>query len=103
MKRTVFIIILSFIMTSLFVACQDDICSDMKDDEKTVDYNNQSLDSMELYNIQIDKGKILTNLIRYDNGKYYLDLTKQDGEILGISPELYYSALQNVEQMNNNN
>lgn len=76
--------------------------SDITNGGNGVEHNRQPLDSMDLYNIQIDKSTILTNLIRNNNGRYYLDLTEQDAEILGIKSELYYNALRNVEQMNNN-
>lgn len=102
MKKSVFRIIPVFALMFLLTACHDDIYSDVTNDENVVEHNRQSLDSMDLYNIQIDKSTMLTNLIRYDNGRYHLDLTEQDAEILGIKSELYNNALRNVEQMNNN-
>jgi len=71
-----------------FTACHDDIYSDITNGGNGVEHNRQPLDSMDLYNIQIEKSTILTNLIRNNNGRYYLDLTEQDAEILrqfGIS------------------
>ena len=90
-----------FALMFFFTACHDDIYSDITNGGNGVEHNRQPLDSMNLYNIQIDKSTILTNLIRNNNGRYYLDLTEQDAEILGIKSELYNNALRNVEQMNN--
>ena len=90
-----------FALMFFFTACHDDIYSDITNGGNGVEHNRQPLDSMDLYNIQIDKSTILTNLIRNNNGRYYLDLTEQDAEILGIKSELYNNALRNVEQMNN--
>ena len=90
-----------FALMFFFTACHDDIYSDITNGGNGVEHNRQPLDSMNLYNIQIDKSTILTNLIRHNNGRYYLDLREQDAEILGIKSELYNNALRNVEQMNN--
>lgn len=90
-----------FALMFFFTACHDDIYSDITNGGNGVEHNRQPLGSMDLYNIQIDKSTILTNLIRNNNGRYYLDLTEQDAEILGIKSELYNNALRNVEQMNN--
>lgn len=90
-----------FALMFFFTACHDDIYSDITNGGNGVEHNRQPLDSMDLYNIQIDKSTILTNLIRNNNGRYYLDLTEQDAEFLGIKSELYNNALRNVEQMNN--
>ena len=89
-----------FALMFFFTACHDDIYSDITNGGNGVEHNRQPLDSMNLYNIQIDKSTILTNLIRNNNGRYYLDLREQDAEILGIKSELYNNALRNVEQMN---
>ena len=102
MKKSVFRIIPLFALMFFFTACHDDIYSDITNGGNGVEHNRQPLDSMDLYNIQIDKSTILTNLIRNNNGRYYLDLTEQDAEILCITSELYNNALRNVEQMNNN-
>ena len=101
MKKSVFRIIPLFALMFFFTACHDDIYSDITNGGNGVEHNRQPLDSVDLYNFQIDKSTILTNLIRNNNGRYYLDLTEQDAEILGIKSELYNNALRNVEQMNN--
>ena len=90
-----------FALMFFFTACHDDIYSDITNGGNGVEHNRQPLDSMDLYNIQIDKSTILTNLIRNNNGRYYLDLREQDAEILGVKSELYNNALRNMEQMNN--
>lgn len=97
MKKSVFRIIPLFALMFFFTACHDDIYSDITNGGNGVEHNRQPLDSVDLYNFQI----ILTNLIRNNNGRYYLDLTEQDAEILGIKSELYNNALRNVEKMNN--
>lgn len=102
MRKSVFRIIPLFTLMFLLAACHNDTESDVTNGRNIVEYNRQPLDSMDLYNIQIDKSTMLTNLIRYNNGRYYLDLTEQDAETLGIEPELYNNALRNVEQMNTN-
>ena len=100
-EKSGFIFIPLFALMFFFTACHDDIYSDITNGGNGVEHNRQPLDSMNLYNIQIDKSTILTNLIRNNNGRYYLDLREQDAEILGIKSELYNNALRNVEQMNN--
>ena len=81
MKKSVFRFIPLFALMFFFTACHDDIYSDITNGGNGVEHNRQPLDSMDLYNIQIDKSTILTNLIRNNNGRYYLDLTEQDAEI----------------------
>ena len=101
-KKSGFRFIPLFALMFFFTACHDDIYSDITNGGNGVEHNRQPFDNMDLYNIQIEKSTILTNLIRNNNGRYYLDLTEQDAEILGIKSELYNNALRNVEQMNNN-
>ena len=70
-KKSVFRIIPLFAVMFFFTAYHDDIYSDITNGGNGVEHNRQPLDSMDLYNIQIDKSTILTNLIRNNNGRYY--------------------------------
>lgn len=101
MKKSIFFL-LAVMMTISFTSCYDDIYPNVNDRGVSIDNRLSPLDSISIYRSQIDKGNMLNNLVRFSNGRYYLDLTKDDAEILGISSELYNNALHNVEQMNNN-
>ena len=96
MKKSIFFL-LAVMMTISFTSCYDDIYPNVSDRGVSIDSRLSPLDSISIY-----KGNMLNNLVRFANGRYYLDLTKDDAEILGISSELYNNALHNVEQMNNN-
>ena len=47
------------------------------------------MDSLLIYQKQINHGEMLNNLIRSGNGKFYLDLSVDDAEKLGISLSEY--------------
>lgn len=62
------------------------------------------LDSLAIYKIQTDKSMMLNNLIRYQSGKYLLDLSLDDAKKkIGISEMMYNQVLEHVEQLNNSN
>jgi len=62
------------------------------------------LDSLAIYKIQTDKSMMLNNLIRYQSGKYLLDLSLDDAKKKkGISEMMYNQVLEHVEQLNNSN
>ena len=61
------------------------------------------MDSLLIYQKQINHGEMLNNLIRYRNGKFYLDLSAVDAEKLGISLSEYDNVLKQVELLNNKN
>lgn len=46
---------------------------------------------------------MLNNLIRYQSGKYLLDLSLDDAKKIGISEMMYNQVLEHVEQLNNSN
>lgn len=46
---------------------------------------------------------MLNNLIKSRNGKFYLDLSVDDAEKLGISLSEYDNILKQIEQLNNKN
>ena len=56
-----------------------------------------------IYQKQINHGEMLNNLIRSGNGKFYLDLSVDDAEKLGISLSEYDNILKQIEQLNNIN
>lgn len=59
------------------------------------------LDSLAIYKIQTDKSMMLNNLIRYQSGKYLLDLSLDDAKKkIGISEMMYNQVLEHVEQLN---
>lgn len=52
------------------------------------------LDSLAIYKIQTDKSMMLNNLIRYQSGKYLLDLSLDDAKKkIGISEMMYNQVL----------
>lgn len=58
---------------------------------------------MDVYKIQTDKSVMLNNLIRYQSGKYSLDLSEEDAEKIGISKLMYNQVLEHINQLNNSN
>ena len=61
------------------------------------------MDSLLIYQKQINHGEMLNNLIRSGNGMFYLDLSVDDAEKLGISLSEYDNILKQIEQLNNIN
>lgn len=61
------------------------------------------MDSLLIYQKQINHGEMLNNLIRFGNGKFYLDLSVNDAEKLGISLSEYDNILKQIEQLNSTN
>ena len=43
------------------------------------------------------------SIISSGNGKFYLDLSVEDAEKLGISLSVYENSLKQIEQLNNKN
>ena len=94
---------LLFIMSiALCSSCQEqDLVYDSSiDSEDIIDVR---MDSLLIYQKQINHGEMLNNLIRYRNGKFYLDLSAVDAEKLGISLSEYDNVLKQVELLNNKN
>ena len=67
------------------------------------DFTDVRMDSLWIYQKQINHGEMLNNLIRSLNGKFYLDLSVDDAEKLGISISEYDNILKQIEQLNNIN
>lgn len=61
------------------------------------------MDSLLIYQKQINHGEMLNNLIKSRNGKFYLDLSADAAEKLGISLSEYDNILKQIEQLNNKN
>lgn len=92
-------ILLFFAAFSLF-SCQDD--ADFITDKGGGGQTNATkIDSLEIYKNQTDQSVMLSNLIRYQDGKYVLDLSEKDAEALGIDMELYHEFLKRVDNINN--
>ena len=87
---------------ALCSSCQEqDLVYDSSiDSEDIIDVR---MDSLLIYQKQINHGEMLNNLIRYRNGKFYLDLSAVDAEKLGISLSEYDNVLKQVELLNNKN
>lgn len=99
MKTIKLLLIMSIALCS---SCQEqDLVYDSSiDSEDIIDVR---MDSLLIYQKQINHGEMLNNLIRYRNGKFYLDLSAVDAERLGISLSEYDNVLKQVELLNNKN
>lgn len=88
---------------SLLCSCHDDLIMD----DKSFSNNNESMrigtDSIMIYKMQSSKGEILKNLIRYENDRFFLDLSPSDAFELGVSPEEYENAKIQMEKLNTTN
>lgn len=94
---------LFFIMSiALCSSCQEqDLVYDSPmNSEDIIDVH---MDSLLIYQKQINHGEMLNNLIRSGNGKFYLDLSVNDAEKLGISLSEYDNILKQIEQLNGTN
>ena len=60
-------------------------------------------DSLMIYTRQSSQGEILKNLIRFENNRFFLDLTSAEASELGISSSAYENAQTQIEQLNNTN
>jgi len=79
---------------------QDLVYDSSTDSEDIIDVH---MDSLLIYQRQINHGEMLNNLIRSGNGKFYLDLSVEDAEKLGISLSEYGNIFKQIEQLNNIN
>lgn len=101
MKKNVLILIV-FGLPILF-ACKDDTFINEQIENSQSNISKVVLDSMDVYKIQTDKSVMLNNLIRYQSGKYSLDLSEEDAEKIGISKLMYNQVLEHINQLNNSN
>ncbi len=101
MKKNVIILIV-FGLPILF-ACKDDTFINEQIENSQPNTSKVILDSMDVYKIQTDKSVMLNNLIRYQSGKYSLDLSEEDAEKIGISKLMYNQVLEHINQLNNSN
>lgn len=72
-----------FILTvciSFICSCTDTICGDETMKSEPAESHYVVLDSLAIYKIQTDKSMMLNNLIRYQSGKYLLDLSLDDAK-----------------------
>ena len=74
---------------------QDLVYDSFIDSEDIIDVH---VDSLLIYQKQINHGEMLNNLIRSGNGKFYLDLSVKDAENLGISLSEYENIYKQIEQ-----
>ena len=61
-------------------SCTDTICGDETMKSEPAESHYVVLDSLAIYKIQTDKSMMLNNLIRYQSGKYLLDLSLDDAK-----------------------
>lgn len=82
---------------ALCSSCQEqDLVYDSSiDSEDIIDVH---VNSLLIYQKQINHGEMLNNLIRSGNGKFYLDLSVKDAENLGISLSEYENIYKQIEQ-----
>lgn len=82
---------------ALCSSCQEqDLVYDSSiDSEDIIDVH---VNSLLIYQKQINHGEMLNNLIRSGNGKFYLDLSVKDAENLGISLYEYENIYKQIEQ-----
>ena len=82
---------------ALCSSCQEqDLVYDSSiDSEDIIDVH---VNSLLIYQKQINHGEMLNNLIRSGNGKFYLDLSVKDAENLGISLSGYENIYKQIEQ-----
>lgn len=73
MSKNMFILTVCAI--SFICSCTDTICGDETMKSEPTESHYVVLDSLAIYKIQTDKSMMLNNLIRYQSGKYLLDLS----------------------------
>lgn len=82
---------------ALCSSCQEqDLVYDSSiDSEDIIDVH---VNSLLVYQKQINHDEMLNNLIKSGNGKFYLDLSVKDAENLGISLSEYENIYKQIEQ-----
>mgnify|MGYP006980312397 FL=1 len=100
MKKNVFILIVGL---PILIACKDDTFINEQIGNNPPNISKTVLDSMDIYRIQTNKSVMINNLIRFQSGKYSLDLSEEDAEKIGISKLMYDQVLEHVNQLNNSN
>lgn len=80
----------------LFAACKDDTLVE----DSLPNISETVLDSMDIYRIQTDKSVMINHLIRFQSGRYSLDLSKEDAERIGISTLMYNQVLEHINLLN---
>lgn len=78
MSKNMFILTVCAI--SFICSCTDTICGDETMKSEPTGSHYVVLDSLAIYKIQTDKSMMLNNLIRYQSGKYLLDLSLDDAK-----------------------
>jgi len=101
MKKSVFILMV--LGLSMLLACKDDTLVNEQMENGLTDISKTVLDSMDIYKIQTDKSVMINNLIRFQSGKYVLDLSEQDAEKIGINKLMYNQVIEHINQLNNSN
>lgn len=96
MRKNVFLLMVLGLSILLFAACQDD--TSIEDGLPNI--SETVLDSMDIYRIQTDKSVMINHLIRFQSGRYSLDLSKEDAEKIGISTLMYNQVLEHVNLLN---
>lgn len=96
MRENVFLLMVLGLSILLFAACKDD--TSIEDGLPNI--SETVLDSMDIYRIQTDKSVMINHLIRFQSGRYSLDLSKEDAEKIGISTLMYNQVIEHVNLLN---
>lgn len=96
MRKNVFLLMVLGLPILLFAACKDD--TSIEDGLPNI--SETVLDSMDIYRIQTDKSVMINHLIRFQSGRYSLDLSKEDAEKIGISTLMYNQVIEHVNLLN---
>lgn len=90
-------------LSILFAACKDDIFINEQIGDDLPNISETVLDSIDIYKIQTDKSVMINNLIRFQSGRFLLDLSEEDAEKIGVSMLMYNQVLEHINQLNNSN
>lgn len=89
-------------LSTLFACQNDNLVNEQVGTDRSEVFNTV-LDSMDIYNIQTDKSLMVNHLIRFQSGKFLLDLSEEDAEKIGISKSIYNQVIEHINQINNSN
>ena len=101
MKKNIFLLLV-LVLPTLF-ACHDDHFKNEQVEKDQSEISKIVLDDIAIYKIQTDKSLMINNMIRFQSGKFSLDLSKEDAEKIGISKSMYNQVIEHINQLNNSN
>lgn len=100
--KSINIIIISLMVVAI-ISCSDHLTEGLEANNPKPDKERVEFDNEALYRLQTDKSYILTNQIRCRSGRFILDISRGDAEMLGIDENLYKNVINQVEIINNTN